>query len=314
MHREEGRLDGEGDEEPEEEPAPGLGVDGEPLEVAEQVGGLALLRRDHVETDHRGQQDQAAGELEHEELQRDRAAALAPEAADEEVGRDQRRLEDHVEQEHVGGAEDREREALERQRPRHERARTRAAGCVGLEPLGGEHERHEQHGEQHHQQAEAVDAQGVVDAERVDPGVHLLELAAAAAGVELQRGHDPEHEGGEETPRPTTFSRWACAPGRSATTIAPTIGSQTSRERIGKSLLTSSPPSRSGRGRRRRRAPTARRSGRSRSAACAAARRCRRRRWRCPRIRSTMPSSTASEARTAPRPGAATRVSLIASP
>ena len=64
---------------------------------------------------------QAAGELVDQELHRRAAATRAAEAADQEVRRDQRGLEDDVEEEHVGGGEDRQRQRLERQHPGDER-------------------------------------------------------------------------------------------------------------------------------------------------------------------------------------------------
>jgi hypothetical protein len=128
VQREQRRLDREGEKEAEEEPATGVGADVEGREVGEEVRRLALLGGDDVEADHRGEQDEPAGELEHQELHRCSAASGAAEAADEEVRRDQRRLEDDVEEEHVGRAEDRERQRLERQRPGDEGAGTRGLG------------------------------------------------------------------------------------------------------------------------------------------------------------------------------------------
>ena len=141
----------------------------------EQVGRLALLGRDDVEADDRGEQHEAAGELEHQELHRGGAAALLAEAADEEVRRDQRGLEDDVEEEDVGGAEDRERQGLEREHPGVVGARR----LVALVPAGEHHDGRDDDGEQHHEQAETVDAEGVVDAEGLDPVDLLGQLQAA---------------------------------------------------------------------------------------------------------------------------------------
>jgi hypothetical protein len=198
VHREQRRLDRERDEEPGEQPAAGVGVDVERGQVGEEVRRRALLGGDDVQPDHRGQQHQAAGELEHQELQRSGAASLATEAADEEVGGDQGRLEHDVEEEHVGRAEHRERECLEREDPREERARPGRHVLVG--PLGDHHDRHQQHGEQHQQQAEAVDAEGEVHPEGLDPVLLDLQLHAAV-GVELDQRGDADAERAERERR-----------------------------------------------------------------------------------------------------------------
>ena len=83
--------------------------------------GLAGVRGHDVQADDRGEHQQTAGELEDQELDRRLLAALTAEAADQEVHRDQRRLEQHVEQEDVGGRENAERQRLEGQHPGEER-------------------------------------------------------------------------------------------------------------------------------------------------------------------------------------------------
>jgi hypothetical protein len=66
---------------------------------------------------------------------------------------------------------------------------------VHREPLRGEDQRHQCDGQQHHQQAEAVEAERVVDAEGVDPVVGLLELHAPVDLVG-DRGDHSDDEGG----------------------------------------------------------------------------------------------------------------------
>ena len=172
--------------------------DVDPGEVGDQVRRVAGVGGDDVQADHRGQQDQAAAELVHQELQRGEAPTLTTEAADQEVGRDQRGLEDDVEEEHVGGGEDRDRERLQGQHPGEERRRV---ALVGLVP-GGDHDDRDQHdGQQDHHQAEAVDAERVVGAEEVDPLVLLGELHALAGVVAggHDRGPDERQQGEPET-------------------------------------------------------------------------------------------------------------------
>ena len=69
-----------------------------------------------------------------------------------------------------------------------------ASSSGAVVPRGEQHDRHQHHGEQHQQQPEPVEAQGVVDAEGADPVVGLGELEARAAGVELGRGDDADRE------------------------------------------------------------------------------------------------------------------------
>jgi hypothetical protein len=194
VDREERRLHREGDEEADEEPLLGVRVDGDALQVAEQVRRRATARGHDVQPDHRGEHHQPAGELEDQELHRGPAASVAAEPADQEVRRDQRRLEHHVEQEHVGGGEHSERQRLEGQRPGEEGL---GVAVVGVEPGGADDHGHQHRGQQHEDQRHAVDSQRVVSTEDVDPLVGLGELEAAAVGVELRRRHHAHAQGDE---------------------------------------------------------------------------------------------------------------------
>ena len=263
VDREHRRLDREGDEEADEQPALGDRVDVDRGQVAEQEARRAGVGGDDVEADHRGEHHQPAGELVDQELGRGAAAARAAEAADEEVRRDQRGLEDDVEEQHVGRGEDRQRHRLEREGPGEERLGAAVALGVGLAPAGQQHDRHEDDGEQHHQQAQPVDAERVVDAERLDPGVGLGELHAVA-DVVLGRRRRCRRPASRRRSRGRP-SR-ASAPGTKAVTSAPTSGSRIRIVRV----IRGSPPGERGRPAGRRRGGTGRRSGRSRSGAGAA--------------------------------------------
>ena len=118
VHREQRRLDREGEEEAREQPLLGVGVDVDLRELAQQVRRVAGVGGDGVEADDRGEHDQAAGELEDQELDRGLLAALAAEVADEEVAGDQRGLEQDVEEEDVGRGEDTERQRTPARGPR----------------------------------------------------------------------------------------------------------------------------------------------------------------------------------------------------
>ena len=224
---------------------------------------VAGVGGDDVEPDHRREHDQPAGELVDQELGRGAAAAGAAEAADQEVGRDQRGLEDDVEEEHVGGGEDRQRHRLERERPGEEGVRlpllpSSSDSCQPASSTIGT----SSDGEQHHQQAEAVDAERVVDAERLDPGVGLGELHAAAERrtATARRCRDPGCAAPAK-PRPTSRASAAGQEGRRRARRRAAAGSG----RKIRSRHAGSPPAGPGRRAGRRRAGTGRRSGRSRS-------------------------------------------------
>ena len=65
---------------------------------------------------------------------------------------------------------------------------------VGVGPRGEQHDRDQDHGQQHHHQAEAVEAEGVVHAQRLDPVPHLGELQLLA-GVVLGGDADTDRDG-----------------------------------------------------------------------------------------------------------------------
>ena len=82
-----------------------------------------------VEPDHRGEHDQPAEQRVEEELDRRVLPARAAERPDQEVHRDQHGLEEHVEEEDVGGREDPDHHHLEQQQQPEERLRLAAAGA-----------------------------------------------------------------------------------------------------------------------------------------------------------------------------------------
>ena len=129
-------LDREGDEEPEEQPLLQVGAD-----VHADQGGVVerartvLVDRQDVEPDQRGEHEQAAEQRVQEELDGRVLPLGAAVAPDEEVHRDQHRLEQHVEQEDVGGGEHADDQALEDQDPGEVPAH-RARRLVGVRPAG----------------------------------------------------------------------------------------------------------------------------------------------------------------------------------
>ena len=148
-----------------------------------------------------GQHEQAADQRVQEELHRRVLAARAAEAADDEVHRDQHRLEEHVEQEDVGRREDADHEELEQQQQREVRPARCAAWLVELLGVGlaveacsrtpgSRRHQDDRHRDQH--QRDAVDAEGEVHAEGRDPGPAARRTGTAArrAGVERDAEHD----------------------------------------------------------------------------------------------------------------------------
>ncbi len=179
--------------------------DGRQVEGAVAAGADALLGGDHVEPDHRGQHDQSAEQVVEQELDGRVGALLGvlalgavAEAADEEVHRDEHGLEEHVEQEDVGGLEGEHHHRLDRQDQGEEAlgpaAALEGAGVVGdrvgVVPGGQHHEGHQDRGEQDQHHRDAVDAQAVADAEVGDPRVRLGELVVRPAGGEADRDDD----------------------------------------------------------------------------------------------------------------------------
>ena len=114
----------------------------------------------------------------------------AAEQPDEEVDRDEHRLEEDVEQEHVGGGEDADHERLEHQHQREVASCSRAAppssatSCQAASRQTGVRMAAMTMSDRR----DAVDAEGVGDPELRDPGVLLGELELLVGpGVELQR-------------------------------------------------------------------------------------------------------------------------------
>ena len=293
VHREQRRLDREREEEAREQPLLRVGVDVDLGELAEQVRRVAGVRGHGVEADDRGQHDEATGQLEDQELDRGLLPAHASEVADQEVARDERGLEEHVEQEDVGRHEHTQRGRLESQGPGEERL---GVPLVGVEPRGTDDDRHEHRGQQHQHQAQAVDAEGVVGAEDVDPLVGLGELEAAVSVV-LGGHHARQHqrqqrEAQSDLLRPRLVALVGHGgrhdraderhddQGGQPREVVP--GSPRNRERRSEAgepndfvgCMRSSPPGARGRRGARRRAGKGRRSGRSRSGCGAGSSRC----------------------------------------
>ena len=144
-----------------------------------------------------------------------------PEAADQEVHRDQDDLEEDVEQEDVGGQEEEQRAGFHSQHQSEEdlravlrlQVRARSPGgfrpsrgaslpslSIEVAPAGHDHHRRDDRYEEHQGEADAVQAERVVGPQWLDPGGLLVELHAAAdlePGGEDQRDQQDEQRNGE---------------------------------------------------------------------------------------------------------------------
>jgi hypothetical protein len=99
-----GCLDGECRHEPEEQQLLDRGVRiacGIHQSAEVECAVAARARRNHEEADHRGEHDEAAEQVVQQELQGGLRAVPAPVPTDEKVERDQRGLEDDVEEQNV---------------------------------------------------------------------------------------------------------------------------------------------------------------------------------------------------------------------
>ena len=197
MEREERRLDRERQEEAEEEQLLDATGDGHAAQGDEVEGAGAVVGRHDVQPDDRGQHDEAAEKAVEQELHRRVRALRAAVAADDEVHRDEDDFEEDVEQEHVERGEDADHPGLQGEDQREvaaDRSPAVRRDLVDLVPGGDHHDRHQQRRERDQHQRDAVDADLVVDAERLDPVVLLEELVAGLVLLEVDDHGDREAE------------------------------------------------------------------------------------------------------------------------
>ena len=171
---------------------------GRRVEVAGEVGdeeAVVATGACDVDPDDGHEHDQAAREGEQQELHRGVLPAWAAEQPDEEVHRDQHRLEEDVEQEHVGGGEDADDERLEHQHQREVALLAAGALVADVVPRGEQADRGEDGRHHDERQRDAVDTQGVGDPELRDPRVHLGELELLdGVGVEPHPREHRQHQ------------------------------------------------------------------------------------------------------------------------
>ncbi|MEZ5284323.1 MAG: hypothetical protein R2712_05840 [Vicinamibacterales bacterium] len=236
VEREQRHLDRKGDGKGEEEPVLRVERDVERVEP-EQVE--AVFTRGRVvhprEADDGHQHQHAAGHRVEDELDRGVDALVVAPDPDEEVHRDEQDVPEDVEEEEVERTEDADHGGLEDQ---HEDGELLHAA---LDALPGRQERNRrQEARQHDEhQAEAVDAQVVLDAEGRNPGVALDELERLGG----RRGVEPGPEARvtakvtSDTPKVMVRMRPSFEPSRLLTkssTMAPSTGRRMASESIGR--------------------------------------------------------------------------------
>ena len=128
-----------------------------------------------VKGDDRDQHDEPAKQGVQQELDRRVLAAGTAVGADQEVDRDQHRLEEDVEQEHVGRGKHPDHEGLQDQHQR-EVVLLSLPGLGLVMPCSEQTDRHQDDRHQDEDQRDAVHPDRVAHAERLDPGVQLREL------------------------------------------------------------------------------------------------------------------------------------------
>ena len=192
VQREDGNLDGEGEEKRERDPEERAGgkdtAGGLVLEIGE-VEGVGL----RVEPENGDQQRRRGNEGEEEELERGVGAVFAAVHGDEDGHGDERELPEAVVEHQVERDEDAEHGGL---LDEEERVEDLAASLDGV-PTGDDADGREQADEDDEPEAEAVDADVVEDGGVFDPGNVVLKLEAGLAGDEVRGKMQREQEGDE---------------------------------------------------------------------------------------------------------------------
>ncbi len=187
MEREQRNFDSEGDGKGGEEHPLGPNGQVEPGQIGEGercrpfLGGVG-----EGETDDRRQHQRRAEGCVDEELDRGVDPALGSPDADDEVHRDQHRLEEDEEKEEVEGQEGADHAGLEEQRVHHE-----LLGPIRDRRRCSQGDRDQQSGEDHHRKRDPVDPEIPGDSPRLVPG-HIDDVLKPCCRLE-----HPEQISGE---------------------------------------------------------------------------------------------------------------------
>ena len=194
VEREHRHLDGEAQEERPEDPL----LDAARKLQAHELGNLEGVKPElaevlEVQRQDAEQQQDRTGQRVEEEFDGGIEFARAAPHPDDEVHRDQHQLPEDEEQKEIEGDEDADHAHLQEQEH----------GVVGLDAVlnrvpGRQHSEKTDHGREHQeQQADAVDANVIVDAERRNPVGALGKLEAGRAGLEAPGQRHRHQEPGE---------------------------------------------------------------------------------------------------------------------
>ena len=197
VQREQRHLDREGQREGEEQPGLRAGGDRQRVEL-QQIEAVDAGRRlvEHGERDDGDQHQHAAGHRVEQELHRRVDALVVAPDADEEIHRNQHRVPEHVEQEQV----EREEHAQHARFEQEHEDRELFDLALDVGPGRQQRERRQEAGEDDEHQADAVDAEVILDAERRDPRVAFDELEVGGAGREAGPQRERRGEGDERHP------------------------------------------------------------------------------------------------------------------
>ncbi len=163
---------------------------------ARQVRRADLGVRPGKPDDGEQHQDAARHRVEHELDGGVDAALVAPDA-DEEIHRNQHRVPEDVEEEEV----DRDKHAEHRRLEREHEEREQLDALVHRLPRAQQRQRRQEPGQHDEEQADAVDANQVLDAEHRHPGVGLDELVVGAGRIEAPPQHQRRRKGRERRRR-----------------------------------------------------------------------------------------------------------------
>ena len=190
MQRKDGHLHGEGEREAEEHPSLGDGTRWVLYEKGPVEAQVPCLRRG--DRRHRQDGDQHGEAPDHgvdqEGEGREDPPPLTPDP-DQEVERNQHRFPEDVEEDEVESEQHAGGRSLEHQQQQDELLEAR---CARVRDQHGEQREEPVQGEQ--EEAEAVDAQVVADAQARDPAMDLFELEAKAARAMLETAQEQQHQ------------------------------------------------------------------------------------------------------------------------
>ena len=145
-----------------------------------------------VQVDQRHQHQQRPRQRVEEELERCVDPARAAPDADDDVHRDQRGLEEHIEQQTIGSAEHAHHQTRQDQESPHVLGHP-----VGDHlPASHHHDDVDESGEQHEPDRNTVDAEVIVHIETRDPGQVLLELQRRTGVVKARDQRDRDQKAG----------------------------------------------------------------------------------------------------------------------